>query len=205
MDETGTSASAPGLSASASRSVDPARVKRIRAELPDGYEVADATDVMTPAAYWGLRTGWTAEPPQCAALANPVDDGAAQGLSGSGGGGLLHVVVATAPAAPVTLDPVLLAECGRWTAMSGRSTASVTVGPGPPIDGVDTVEMDTAIQTVVESGTETDSQAHTFTAYPDGQFVFVTLVVDPGSPHSPLPAQYAAELLVKTVAALRGP
>jgi hypothetical protein len=63
--------------------------------------------------------------------------------------------------------------------------------------------MATEIKTVVESGNATDSQAQTFSAYVGDHFVFVTLVTDPGSPSPPLPPEFAADLLVKTVAALR--
>jgi Domain of unknown function (DUF5642) len=184
--------------------VDPARIKRVRADLPPGYEVADAPGVVSPADFWGFRSGWTAEPPRCAALANPADGGSAQGLSGSGDGGLLYVVVGAAPTGTVTLDTALVAECVRWTMAYGRSSATVSLIEAPHIDGVDTVGMATEIKSVVESGTETDAQAHTFTAYPDGHFVFVTLIVDPGSVHPALPSQYAADLLVKSVSALRG-
>jgi hypothetical protein len=190
--------------------VDPARIKRVRADLPPGYEVADASGVDSPANFWGLRSGWSAEPPQCAALVSPVDGGFAQGLSGSGDGGLLYVAVVSdvAPvpgqAPAVELDGAVLADCGQWSMSVGRSSATVSLIEAPHIDGVDTVGMSTAINTVVESGTETNSQAQTFTAYLGEHFVFVTLIVDPGSPHPPLPPQYAADLLVKTVSVLRG-
>jgi hypothetical protein len=104
----------------------------------------------------------------------------------------------------VTLDPALIGECGDWTMTVGRSSAAVTFVAAPHLDGSDTVGMSTAIRTVVESGTETDSQAQTFSAYLGEHFVFVTLVTDPGSPDPPLPPEFAADLLVKTVAALRG-
>ncbi len=188
--------------------VDPGRIRRMRGEFPAGYEVADAASAVSPADFWGFRSGWTAQPPPCAALVHPVDGGVGQGLSASGDGGLLYVVAASAaPAAaagPVPLDPVLLADCAQWTMAYGRSSATVDLIEAPRIDGADTVGMSSMIRTVVESGTETDSQAQTFTAYLGGYFVFVTLIVDPGSAHPPLPASYAADLLVKTVTALRG-
>jgi hypothetical protein len=86
----------------------------------------------------------------------------------------------------------------------GRSSATVNVVEAPGIDGVDTLAMTSEIRTIVESGTETDSRAQTFSAYLGEHFVFVTLVTDPGSPDPPLPPEFAAQLLVKTVSALRG-
>ena len=74
----------------------------------------------------------------------------------------------------------------------------------PHIEGSDTVAVAAAISTVVESGTQTDARAYTFSAYLDTHFVCVTLVTDPGSPEPPLPPEFAADLLVKTVSALRG-
>lgn len=187
-------------------SIDPDRVKRIRKDLPAGDEVAEARDVTSPATYWGMRSGWVAEPPQCAALVNPADGGVSRGLSSSGDGGQIYVVIAAAPEGrQVAPGPALVTECQQWTASFGRSVAAVTQAPAPSIDEADgTVGMTTSIRTLVESGTETDSHAHTYIAYLDAHLIFVTLIVDPGSPHPPLPPQYAADLLVKTVAAARG-
>ena len=64
--------------------------------------------------------------------------------------------------------------------------------------------MVTEAKTVVEGGTETNSRAHTFTAYLGDYLAFVTVVTDPGSPNPPLGQDFAAALLVKTVSALRG-
>jgi Domain of unknown function (DUF5642) len=169
--------------------------------------VADITGPAGLPGFWGLRAGWTADPPQCAALADPIaapaETAPARGLSGSGPGGIVYVVVlTTGPDAPV-LDPALPTECGQFTMAFGRSTASVNLINAPSVAGAATVGMVTAIRTVVESGNETDSQAHTFSAYVGEHFVFVTLVTDPGSPDPPLPPEFAADLLVKTVAALR--
>lgn len=183
--------------------VDPVRIKRVRAELPAGYEVADTAGVSTPLTYWGLRSDARAEPPQCATLVGPADGHPSPGLSASGDGGQLYVGIAGAESASISFDPVLIGECGQWSMSAGHAYASVTLTEAPAIDGVPTLGMSTVIRTAVESGARTDSTAHTFTASPDGYFVFVTLIVDPGSPNPPLPAEFAAELLVKTVAAVR--
>ncbi|CAN5594903.1 DUF5642 family protein [soil metagenome] len=187
------------------RPIDPTRIKRVRGDLPPGYEVGDLDPTVSISGLWGFRPGWTADPPHCAALVDPVGAPAlAQGLSGSGPGGIVYVVVATAPAGPVAMDPALLADCGQWTMGYGPSTATVHLVDAPRIDGSDTVGMTTAIRTVVESGSETDSQAQTFSAYLGEHFVFVTVKTDPGSPDPPLPGEFAADLLVKAVSALRG-
>ena len=169
--------------------------------MPIGYEVADAIGVTSPADVWGFRTGWTAEPPQCATLVDPAPSGSALGLSGSGDGGLLYVVVVSGAA---TWDPALTAQCAHWQMAYGRSSATAELVPAPHIDGVDTVGVSATIRTVVESGRETETRAQTFTGYLGRHVVFVTLVVDPASPHPPLPPQAAADLLMKSVAALRG-
>lgn len=64
--------------------------------------------------------------------------------------------------------------------------------------------MATATTTVVEGGTETRSHADTFTAYLGDYVAFVAVVTDPGSPNPALGQEFAAQLLVKTVSALRG-
>jgi hypothetical protein len=187
--------------------VDPERIKRVRGDLPPGYEVADIAGPAGLPGFWGFRPGWAADPPQCAGLVDPIaapaETAGARGLSGSGPGGIVYVVVVTAPLGALALDPALPTECGQFTMAFGRSTASVNLIDAPPVPGAATVGMTTAIRTVVESGNETDSQAHTFSAYVGDHFVFVTLVTDPGSPDPPLPPEFAADLLVKTVAALR--
>jgi hypothetical protein len=167
--------------------------------------VADVEAAASIPGFWGFKPGWTAEPPQCAALVDPAGEPqSAQGLSGSGPGGIIYVVVATAQSGPMALDPVLIAECGQWAMSFGRSSATVSLVDAPRVDGADTVGMATAIRTVVESGTETDAQAQTLCAYLGEHFLFVTLVTDPGSPEPPLPPGFAADLLVKAVSALRG-
>jgi ABC-type Fe3+-hydroxamate transport system substrate-binding protein len=181
--------------------VNPANIKRIRSALPSGYEIADVTGPVSIAGLWGFGPGWSADPPQCVALADPAPgDGAARGYSASGQGGTVYVVVAAAPAAP---DAGLLAECAQWTMTFAHTTGDVTVGDPPRIEGADTVGLGAATRTVVESGRETNGQASTVQAYLDGHVVFVTLVTDPGSHYPPLTLKFITDLLTATVTALR--
>jgi hypothetical protein len=55
----------------------------------------------------------------------------------------------------------------------------------------------------VARGNEIDSRTSTFTAYLGDYYVFTTLVIDPGASYPPLPQRFSADLLVKTVSALR--
>lgn len=183
---------------------DPARIKRLHDDMPAGYEVGDASGPAVPALLWGMRPEWHAEPARCAALLDPLPGAQGFGLSGSGDGGLLHVMAAAAPPGHPALDPALLADCGRWSVVAGRSSATVTAVAAPEIDDAVTVGLSAEVRTVVESGTETDSRTHTFVAHLDEGLVFVTLTVDPGSPHPPLPVEDAAALLATAVAAVRG-
>jgi hypothetical protein len=208
-----TACGAPGTSSETSTAatsatkpqVNPARISRVRSELPAGYEVADIVGPASPAAFWGFKPGWATEPPHCGVLAGPLtDDATTKGWSGSGPGGIVHAAVTGSPTSPVTLDPVLPAECGQWTVMSGNTTGTVDLVDAPAIDGAATVGMDTRATTVVEGGTETTSAAFTVSAYFGDYLAFVTVVTDPGSPNPPLGREFAAELLVKTVSALRG-
>jgi hypothetical protein len=64
--------------------------------------------------------------------------------------------------------------------------------------------MATEISTSVEGGNEIDSRAITFTAYLGDYYAFTAVVSDPGSPDPALAPQFAADLLVKAVSALRG-
>jgi hypothetical protein len=185
--------------------VDPANINRVRGDLPPGYEIADVAGVGSPVRLWGFGPDWVADPPQCADLANPAVDGSpVQGLSGSGPGGIVYVVVTGSTSAPVNLDPGVVAECGQWTVTSGRSAATVNLIDAPHIDGVATLGMATDAKTAVEGGAETDSEARTFTAYLGDFVAVVAVVTDPGSPSPPLGADFAAALLVETVSALRG-
>jgi hypothetical protein len=186
----------------ASAQLNPARIERVRTELPGGYEVRPLSGRAAPVAFWGLGPEWTADPPRCGALADPVADAmTTRGWSASGAGGIVYAVVAASTA---TLDPSLTDECGQWTVSAGHTSGSVTGVAAPAIDSAATVGLSTTTTTVVEGGTETHSHADTFTAYLAGYVAFVTVVTDPGSPNPSLGQDFAAELLVKTVSALHG-
>jgi hypothetical protein len=186
----------------AATSVQPARIERVRTDLPSGYEVTALAGRTAPVAFWGLGPEWSADPPQCGALADPVaDTGTTRGWSASGPGGIVYAVVAGSTA---TLDRSIVDECGHWTVSAGHTGGTVALVAAPPIAGAATVGMSATTTTVVEGGTQTHSQADTFIAYLGDYVTFVTVVGDPGSPNPPLGQDFAAELLVKTVSALRG-
>ncbi|OBK80067.1 hypothetical protein A5651_01205 [Mycobacterium sp. 1274761.0] len=202
----GTSSQWSSPAASASKAhVNPARISRTRGDLPPGYEVDDVGGPASAAAFWGFGPGWTSEPPRCAVLAAPAtDELTTKGWSASGPGGIVHTVVSGSPAAPVTLDPAVPADCGHWTISSGNTNGTVDLVDAPAIDGATTIGMHTVAKTVVEGGRETTASAYTFNAYLDDYLTSVTVVTDPGSPNPPLGGEFAADLLVKTVSALRG-
>jgi Domain of unknown function (DUF5642) len=181
--------------------VNPARIDRVRGQLPAGYETAELTGPASPAAVWGYGADWRADPPRCAALADPAGVAATTGWSASGPGGIVYAVVASAAA---DVDPAVLAECGRWTVEGGQTTGTVTLRPPPAVDNASTVAMATESTTVVEGGTQTGSHADTVTAYLGDHVAFVSVVTDPGSPNPQLGADLAADLLAETVSALRG-
>ena len=203
---------APTPSASLTRSssargtvVNPASIKRVVRELPPNYEVTTGIPSgASPRVIWSLASDATVKPPQCATLADPGNgrDQSAQGVSGSGAGGIVDAVVVALPG-PVDLDHNLVAACGRWTMVDAHTTASVRLTEPPHIDGVETIGMVTDTKASVESGTEIDSRVYTFTAYLGNYYAFTTLTADPGSPLPALPPQFAADLLVKTVSTLR--
>jgi len=194
--------SAPSATTGPSASVNPARIERVRTELPSGYEVAALPVRAAPVAFWGLGPDWSADPPRCGPLADPVARATTpRGWSASGAGGIVYVVVAASGA---TLDPALLDECGHWTASAAHTTGPVAFVAAPAIDDATTVGLSTTTTTLVEGGTETHSHAATFTAYLGDYVTFVTVVSDPGSPNPQLGQEFASDLLVKTVSALRG-
>lgn len=179
----------------------PERITRVRAELPPGYEAGVADGFGSPADFWGFRGSWTADPPECAALLTPGDAARSRGISGSGPGGTVYVVVTGGAPTP---DPALSPQCGNWTVSNGQSSAAVSDLEGPGIAGADTLGMSAAIRTVVESGTVTETIAHNYIAHLDGHTVFVAVIVDPGSSRLPLDPQFGADLLAVSVAVLRG-
>ena len=196
---------APSTSAVASR-IDPGNIRRVRRDLPPGYEAAPIVDVTAPPGVWGLGGAGVAMPARCGVLADPAGGHGqrAQGVSGSGAGGTVYAVVVTAPAGPLTLDRSLLAQCAQWTMTGRRATAHVRLADAPHIDAADTVGMTAEIVTSVEGGNEIASQASTFIAYLGDSYAFTTLVSDPGLPNAALTPQFAADLLMKSVSALRG-
>lgn len=186
--------------------VNPAHIKRLVRDLPSGYEVTtDIPGSASPRVIWGLAAGVTATPPQCAALADPGHGRgeSAQGMSASGTGGIVDAVVVALPGA-AQLDDDVVAACARWSMTSGHATANVRLTGAPHVDDAETVGMVADITSSVESGSQTDSRAYTFTAYLGDYYAFTTLTTDPGSALPSLSPRFAADLLVKTVSALRG-
>lgn len=186
--------------------VNPANIKRVVRDLPPHYEVTTGIPGgVSPRVIWSLEADARADPPQCAALADPGDrrDQSAQGFSASGAGGIIHAVVVALPG-PVNLDRGAVAVCGRWTMGDGHTTATTHLVDAPHIDGAETLGMVTDTKSSVESGTEIDSRAYTFIAYLGNYYAFTTLTTDPGSALPALPPQFVADLLVKTVSTLRG-
>lgn len=185
--------------------VNPANVKRVVRDLPPHYEVTTGIPSgVSPRVIWSLEADARADPPQCAALADPGNgrEQTAQGFSASGTGGIVNAVVVALPG-PVDLDRGVVGACDRWTMSDGHTTANVHLVDAPHIDGADTLGMVADTRSSVESGTEIDSRAYTFTAYLGNYYAFTTLTTDPGSALPALPPQFAADLLVKTVSALR--
>lgn len=192
----------PSASAPAGH-IDPGNIRRVRRDLPPGYEAAPVADVTAPSDIWRLGGAGVATPARCAPLADPGGGHGqrAQGISGSGAGGTVYAVVV---AGPVALDPSLVAQCRQWGITGRRANARVHLVEAPRIDGADTVGMTADILTSVEGGNEIGSRASTFTAYLGDYYAFTTVVSDPGSPNAALTPQFAADLLVKTVSAVRG-
>lgn len=181
--------------------VEPANVVRVRSDLPPDYEVAELSGRTSPLALWGFGPQWVAEPPQCGVLADPAVDGVVQGLSASGAGGIVYVVVAESSTG---FDPVQADACATWTLTAGRTSGTVSLVDPPPVDRAPTLGLATDATTLVEGGTQTHSHADTFIAYLGSHVVYVAVVTDPGSATAPLGADVAADLLVKTVSAVRG-
>ncbi len=193
-------ASSPGTPAAG---IKPANIRRVGRELPPGYEVSNIARAASPRAIWGLGDQTAASPPECMELADPAG-GRGQpppGVSGSGSGGIVDAVVVAAPAA---LARDVVAVCAHWDLTAGRTLVSVGLIDAPQVDGAETLGMVADIRAAAESGSEIDSRAYTFVAYLGEYFAFTTLTTDPGSMLPPLPPQFAADLLVKTVSTLRG-
>ncbi|MBS4729162.1 DUF5642 family protein [Mycobacterium sp. SM1] len=186
--------------------LNPANIVKVAGALPRGYEVAKVTGISAPARLWGLTAASAARPPQCSVLADPARGrvGAARGVSGSGGGGVVDAVVVASPSGPVTPDPHVVTQCRQWAISGGHATARVHLIDPPHVDGVETLGMAADITTTAEGGAEILSHAYSFIAYLGDYYAFTTLIAEPGSADSPLAPQFAADLLVKTVSALRG-
>jgi hypothetical protein len=194
------------LAGGAARHVDPANIRLVRRDIPPGYEVSTVSGMTAPPGIWGLGAAGVATPPRCAALADPVGGHgqSPQGISGSGAGGTVYAVVVAAPTRPLALDQSLVAQCRQWSMTGRRANARVHLVDAPRIDGAETLGMAAEIVTSVEGGNEIDSRASTFTAYLGDYYAFTTLISDPGSPDAALTPQFVADLLMKTVSAVRG-
>lgn len=191
--------------ASAARHIDPGNIRRVRRDLPPGYEVAPVADDAAPSNIWGLGGVGVADPARCAPLADPGSSHGqrAQGISGSGAGGTVYAVIVAAPEGGAALDHSLAAQCRQWVMTGRRARAHLHLVDAPRVDAADTVGMTADIVTAVEGGNEIGSRASTFTAYLGDYYAFTTVIIDPGSPNAALTPQFAADLLVKTVSAVR--
>jgi hypothetical protein len=187
------------------RHINPANIKRVGRDFPSGYEMTGVSGVAAPSAIWGHGMDAGSAPPRCAALADPAGghSESARGISGSGAGGIVYAVVAAVQPGPVVLDQSLVAACPQWSMANGRATTRVHLIEPPHIDGADTLGMVTDTTTLVEGGNEIYSRTSTFTAYLGKYYAFTALVSDPGAAQPPLPQRFSADLLVKTVSALR--
>lgn len=185
--------------------IDPVRIKRIRAELPDGYEVAEVAADADLAGLAGYRRGWTADPADCAALLGPAEPTATRGLSASGAAGTVYVTVTPDSGEPPA-EPEEPGACADWTMAYQHSTARVAPGVAPHIDGAVTAGLRAGSVTAVESAAHTESTIRWLTAIPtaqpDGYLVAVTVITTPGTAEGPLTDDYAAGLLVAAVAVL---
>lgn len=177
------------------------RVERVRSDLPTGYEFTPLPARAAPIALWGLGPQWTADPASCGGLGDPTGDGPVHGWSASGPGNIVYAVVT---ATGVGLDQASLDKCGSWSLSAGHTAGVVTVVDPPVVDGAQTLGLSSDETTTVEGGTETHSHAETFIAYLGDHVAYVTVVTDPGSSAPSLGPGFASDLLVKTVAALRG-
>lgn len=177
--------------------IDPVRIKRIRAELPEGFEVADVAPDANLAGLAGYGGDWVADPPVCAGLLGPRETAETRGLSASGTGGTVYVTVM-----PVGGDPVQGVDCSDWTMSYQHSTARVQPAEAPQIDGATTAGLRADSVTAVESAARTESTIRWLTAEQDDQLVAVTVITTPGNEEGPLTDDYAAGLLVKAVAVL---
>ncbi|MDD4868193.1 MAG: DUF5642 family protein [Mycobacterium sp.] len=197
----------PAAPAPHGTAVHPSNIKRVVRDLPPGYEVSGGgiPTAASPRLIWGLGADAAAKPPQCGTLADPGDgrDQSAQGISGSGPGGIVDAVVVAVPEL-LALHGKVVAVCGQWAMTAGRTTARVHLVDPPRIDSAETLGMVADLRSSVESGTQIDSRAYTFIAYLGDYYAFTTLTTDPGSALPALPPQFAADLLVQTVLALRG-
>ncbi|OBH63791.1 DUF5642 family protein [Mycobacterium sp. E2479] len=185
--------------------VNPANIKRVVRDLPPGYEVTTGIpSAASPRMMWSLGGDPQVKPAKCATLADPGNgrDQLAQGVSGSGSGGIVDAVVVALPG-PVDFPEDLVAACAQWSETAGRTVVHVHLTDAPHVDGVDTVGMVADVKSSVESGTEIDSRTYTFSAYLGNYYAFTTLTTDPGSSLPVLPPQFAADLLAKTVSTLR--
>ncbi len=185
---------------SAAPQINLADIVAVRSALPADYEIGDLYGPLSAAALWGFGTGWTADPPQCAALVDPAPaDPGARGLSASGPGGTVFIFAAGRAGGP----PGAEAGCDRWVMRYGHTAAEVARTAPPDVADSRTLAWRAVARTVVESGSATLTNAETVVAYLEGYVVVVTIVTDPGAAHPPLDSAYADGLLATAVTALR--
>lgn len=177
-------------------------VGRARDALPAGFEFSAPPKRVSPLALWGFGDPWSVSPPQCAGLVDPaVSPSSVRGWSASGPGTIVYAIAASLPTAP---DEETRAACPSFTVAAGHTSGTVAQVPAPDVPSATTLGLRAETATVVEGGTETHSQADTFAAHLGDTVVYVVVRTDPGAADGALGPGFAADLLRRTVSAIRG-
>src|ERR1700744_5133069 len=121
--------------------VDPDNIRRVRRDIPPGYEGTAVAGVTSPPGSWGLGGAGGATPPRCAALADPAGGHgqSPQGISASGAGGTVYAVVVAGPSGLTAPEASMVAACRQWSMTGRRARARVHLIDAPRVDGAETL------------------------------------------------------------------
>ncbi len=155
-----------------------------------------------------LPPGLTFEPPDCASSVVPED--IPPGLQGNmaavsaEGNGNRFIVMAVQTSAPLPFNEPSR-NCRKVGFEGGRVRGLKEVVDVPQIEGTRTLGVRTVIQTVVQ-GKPRSGELYNYSAHFGDYQVIVTVnpLLKPGQPATPVDTNLARDLLVKSVAAIKG-
>ena len=192
-------------------SADITKIGQVKSDFGPGYKVKETAKTGIDPKVLSthkLPPGLTFDPPDCASFV--VGEDMPAGLQGNmaavaaEGEGGRFITMAVQTSQPVPFEEPAR-NCKKVAFQGGRVRGLIEVVDAPQIDGTRTLGVHRILQTVVQ-GKPHSGELYNYSAHFGDYQVIVTAnpIVVQGQPAKPVDTKQARDLLVKSVAAIRG-